>query len=133
MNETNPYFREVIDAHVDIERWLSGQAEFDRLGALLSRFSPHFSMIALPGALLDRTGLNALFSQGHGKRPGLRIEIDELRQICAWRGGAVIGYRETQTDGEGRSIARRSTAVFEYDASSRIVWRHLHETPVSGR
>ncbi|AGK51017.1 hypothetical protein BTI_4122 [Burkholderia thailandensis MSMB121] len=131
MNETNPYFQEVIDAHVDIERWLSGQAEFDRLPALLGRFSPHFSMIAARGTSLDRAGLDELFRRGHGQRPGLRIEIDELQRIGAWRDGAVIGYRETQIDGEDRPNTRRSTVVFEYDAASRIVWRHLHETPLA--
>ncbi|ABC36277.1 hypothetical protein [Burkholderia thailandensis] len=131
MNETNPYFQEVIDAHVDIERWLSGHAEFDRLPALLGRFSPHFSMIATRGAPLDHAGLDELFRRGHGQRPGLRIAIDELQQIGAWRGGAVIGYRETQTDGQGRTNTRRSTVVFERGAASRIVWRHLHETPLA--
>ncbi|MBO7933243.1 DUF4440 domain-containing protein [Burkholderia pseudomallei] len=128
MNEPNPYFQEVVDAHVDIERWLSGRAEHGLLPALLERFSPHFSMVAARGAALDRAGLDALFRQGHGQRSGLRIEIDELKQIGAWRDGAVIGYRETQTNGEGRSNTRRSTVVFERDAASRIVWRHLHET-----
>lgn len=117
MNEPNPYFQEVVDAHVDIERWLSGRAEHGLLPALLERFSPHFSMVAARGAALDRAGLDALFRQGRGQRSGLRIEIDELKQIGAWRDGAVIGYRETQTDGEGRSNTRRSTVVFERDAA----------------
>lgn len=38
MNEPNPYFQEVVDAHVDIERWLSGRAEHGLLPALLERF-----------------------------------------------------------------------------------------------
>ncbi len=54
--------------------------------------------------------------------------MTELFIDGAWRDGAVIGYRETQIDGEGRSNTRRSTVVFERDAASRIVWRHLHET-----
>ncbi|RQS74365.1 DUF4440 domain-containing protein [Burkholderia sp. Bp8963] len=132
MNSSNPFFDEVVDAHVDIAHWLSGRADPERLAALLARFSPRFSMIALPGTALDYAGVDALFSRGHGARPGLRIEIDELREIRGSHDGAVIGYRETQTDGEGRRTVRRSTAVFERDAAGRIVWRHLHETPVAG-
>lgn len=64
MNEPNPYFQEVVDAHVDIERWLSGRAEHGLLPALLERFSPHFSMVAARGAALDRAGLDTLFRQG---------------------------------------------------------------------
>ncbi|KVP69097.1 hypothetical protein WL40_27870 [Burkholderia ubonensis] len=132
MNLPNPYFQEVIDAHVDIEAWLSGRAEPGRLATLLARFSPQFSMIALQGAPIDYAGVDALFSQGWSARPGLRIGIDECREIAACDGGAVIGYRETQTDGTGRRTVRRSTVVFERDAHGRIVWRHLHETPVAG-
>ncbi|MGC3025583.1 hypothetical protein ACPUER_10565 [Burkholderia sp. DN3021] len=51
-----------------------------------------------------------------------------------WGGTALrsaIGYRETQTDGDGRRTVRRSTAVFRREADGLIVWRHLHETPVA--
>lgn len=128
----NPFFQEVVDAHVDIEQWLSGRAGPARLGALLARFSPHFSMVTLPGAACDRAALDTLFSQGHGKRPGLRIEIDALSEIAAWPGGAVVAYRETQTDGAGCRTVRRATVVFERDGAGRIAWRHLHETAVAG-
>lgn len=130
MNLPNPYFNEVVDAHVDIERWLSGRAEPERLASLLTRFSPDFSMITLSGAVLDYAGVDALFSRGHGVRPGLVIGIDELRSLAVWSDGAVIRYRETQTDGEGRRTVRRSTAVFRREADGLIMWRHLHETPV---
>ncbi|PCE33904.1 DUF4440 domain-containing protein [Burkholderia ubonensis] len=132
MNLSNPFFQEVVDAHVDIECWLSGDAEPGRLRSLLARFSPAFSMVALTGTLLDHAGVEALFARGHGARPGLRIEIDALTDIHTSRDFAVIGYRETQTDGEGRRTVRRSTAVFGRDAGGRIVWRHLQETPVAG-
>ncbi|KWK21700.1 hypothetical protein WT77_19860 [Burkholderia stagnalis] len=135
MNLPNPYFQEVVDAHVDIEQWLSGRAAGGRpaplLARLLARFSPRFTMITLQGAAIDFAGVDALFSQGHGARPGLRIEIDALQVIAEWDGGAAIGYRETQADDAGRRTVRRSTAVFERDARGRIVWRHLHETPAA--
>jgi len=132
MTLSNPFFQEVIDAHVDIEQWLSGRAEPGRLAVLLARFSPHFSMVTLPGAVLDRAGVDALFSSGHGRRPGLRIEIDALQEIAAWPGGAVVGYREIQADGAGSRTVRRSTVVFERDGAGCIAWRHLHETAVAG-
>ncbi|MEN8514838.1 DUF4440 domain-containing protein [Burkholderia sp. RS02] len=131
MNLPNPYFQAVVDAHVDIERWLSGRAAPGRLASLLVRFSPGFSMITLSGTVLDYAGVDALFSRGHGARPGLMIGIDELRGLAVWSNGAAIGYRETQTDGDGRRAVRRSTAVFRREADGLIVWRHLHETPVA--
>ncbi|BAX62320.1 hypothetical protein BSFP_051870 [Burkholderia stabilis] len=75
--------------------------------------------------------MDALFSRGHGARPGLVIGIDELRGLAVCRDGAAIGYRETQTDGEGRRTVRRPMAVFRREADGLIVWRHLHETPVA--
>ncbi|UOB58589.1 DUF4440 domain-containing protein [Burkholderia pyrrocinia] len=132
MNSSNPYFQEVVDAHVDIERWLSGSAAREALAPLLARFSRRFSMISLQGHALDFADIDVLFSRGFGARPGLRIAIDELHEVSAWQGGAAIAYRETQVDGEGRRSVRRSTVVFERDASGRIGWLRLHETPVMG-
>ncbi|WP_423762587.1 hypothetical protein [Burkholderia sp. NLJ2] len=57
--------------------------------------------------------------------------IDELRGLAVRSNGAAIGYRETQTDGEGRRTVRRSTAVFRREADGLIVRRHLYETPVA--
>ncbi|MCX4164900.1 MULTISPECIES: DUF4440 domain-containing protein [Paraburkholderia] len=131
MNPPNPFFQEIVDAHVDIEQWLSGRAEAGRLAALLNRFSSRFSMVTLQGLRFDRTAVDRLFSQGHGKRPGLRIEIDELRDIDMWRDGAVVGYRETQIDESGSCTVRRSTAVLACDESGRVTWRHLQETSVA--
>ncbi|KVE34813.1 hypothetical protein [Burkholderia sp. TSV86] len=131
MNLPNPFFKEVVDTHIDIEHWLSGRAEPGRLATLLARFSPGFSMITLSGTVLDYAGVNALFSHGHGARPRLMIGIDELQVLAVWSDGAAIGYRETQTDGEERRTVRRSTAIFRREADGVIVWRHLHETPVA--
>jgi len=123
--------QEVIDAHVAIEEWLGGRAEPAALEPLLARFSPAFSMIALSGARVNRAALDTLFGQGHGKRSGLQIVVDEVDTIAESPTGGVVAYRETQTDGEGHTTVRRSTAVFEREADGHIVWRHLHETPVN--
>ncbi|VVE61838.1 hypothetical protein PAN31117_00657 [Pandoraea anapnoica] len=122
--------QEVIDAHIAIEQWLSGRAEPTALESLLARFSPAFSMIALPGTRVNRAALDTLFGQGHGKRPGLQIVVDEVDTLAESPTGGVVVYRETQTDGEGHTSVRRSTAVFERETDGHIVWRHLHETPV---
>lgn len=130
MSSSNPFFQEVVDTCVDIEQWLSGRAEPARLSALLARFSPRFSMISLQGTQLERAQVDAFFSQGHGARAGLSIAIDQFAQVQSWPGGSAIVYRETQLYAEERCSVRRSTALFERDAHGRIVWLHLHETPV---
>jgi hypothetical protein len=131
MNQSHPFFQEVVATCADIEAWFSGRAAPAALAGLMARFSPPFSMVTLQGARIDLATLQAMFAQSHGKRPGLHIEIDELEEIHAGSEGAIVTYRERQSDGAGNDSVRRSTAVFERDASGRIVWRHLHETPVA--
>ncbi len=128
MTESNPFFDEVRDAHVEIERWLSGEAPAERLPALLARFSPAYSMVTLAGARLDFAALTAFFARVRGTRPGLRIVIDELELIGPGDGRAVVGYREHQADAAGQATLRRSTAVFAHDDAGGIVWLRLHET-----
>lgn len=130
MPRLNPAFNEVLEAHAAIEQWLSGDAPASQLDTLMARFSPHYSMITLPGQCLDYQGLYRVFEQAHGKRPGLQIRIDELQQIASGPSMAVVSYREWQADAAGNQSQRRSTAVFEQNDGS-LRWLHLHETPVA--
>lgn len=125
---TSPYFQEVIDTHVEIEEWLSGAAPAERLAPLLARFSAQFSMISPRGALMAHDDLSALFSGGHGSRPGLRIHLDDLQTVHEWEDGAVIRYREEQVLENGGGNVRHSTAVFTRSADGALTWVHLHET-----
>ncbi len=120
----NRWFKEVLDAHVAIERWL-GRGEGD-VQALLDRFSPDYSMIPLNGVPLDMHALNAFFTAAGGSKTGLEIQVDALSVIAEWPDGAVVGYRETQRIAQ-ESTVRWSTVVFElHEGEPR--WRHLHET-----
>jgi len=131
MNQSHPFFQEILATCADIEAWFSGRAAPAALADLMARFSPQFSMVTMEGARIDLAVLETMFAQNHGKRAGLRIDVDELEDIQACGDGAVVTYRERQSDGAGRDNARRATAVFERDASGNIVWRHLHETPIA--
>lgn len=129
MKHTDPYFKEVIDAHVEIAQWLGGTAAHEALPALLARFAASFTMITPMGAKVDHAGLTALFSDGFSRRPGLKITIDELVRIDVATGHtAVVSYREHQVDGAGNETLRRSTAAFFTNAHGKVQWRHLHET-----
>ena len=91
----NPYFNEVIDAHIAIERWLGKGAGEEQ--ALLARFTPDFSMIALNGAPLDFTALCAFPRASRRQtRTGNRDRRDEA-------GGRMA-------DGRGSQLSRK-TAV----------------------
>ena len=132
MTDYTHYFDEVIQAHVAIEQWLAEERDDSELEHLLSRFSPQFSMISPLGRVLDFEALSELFQLAGGKKLGFRIELSELRGVALYDGGAVVSYREQQTDATGLHSDRRSTVVFEKDADDRLIWRHLHETFCKG-
>ena len=132
MTDYTDYFDEVIQAHVAIEQWLAEERDDSELEQLLSRFSPQFSMISPLGRVLDFEALSELFQLAGGKKLGFRIELSELRGVALYDGGAVVSYREQQTDATGLHSDRRSTVVFEKDADGTLIWRHLHETFCKG-
>ena len=127
MTDYTQYFDEVIQAHVAIEQWLAEERDLSELEQLLTRFSPQFSMVSPLGRVLDFEALNELFLLAGGKKLGFRIELSELRGVALYDGGAVVSYREQQTDATGLHSDRRSTVVFE-QLDDKVIWRHLHET-----
>ncbi|WP_447788427.1 DUF4440 domain-containing protein [Pseudomonas farris] len=132
MTDYTEYFDEVIQAHIAIEQWLAEERDESELEQLLTRFSPQFSMISPLGRVLDFEALNELFLLAGGKKLGFSIELSELRGVALYDGGAVVSYREQQTDATGLHSDRRSTVVFEKQASGQVLWRHLHETLCQG-
>lgn len=127
MTDYADYFDEVIRAHEAIERWFAVEEDEAALERLLTRFSPRFSMVTPLGRVLDFEALRALFQMAGGKKSGFSIELDELQGIALHAHGAVVSYREQQTDAGGLHTDRRSTVVFEKTESGRVIWRHLHE------
>lgn len=129
MNDTMPYFNEVIEAHIAIRQWFADApvSGDNALKALMGRFDPDFSMITPTGQALDFQSLYTLFERSGGLRPGLEIEISDMVPIHVDAAGATITYRERQTTASASSV-RYSTAVFKADSQGRVRWRHLHET-----
>ncbi|UYU33659.1 DUF4440 domain-containing protein [Siccibacter colletis] len=125
----NPYFTEVLDAHVAIEAWL-GRGVGD-LEALMARFSAAFTLVSPAGTVLDRDGLRTLFTTHQAGRPGLKIDIDSMTLVQAWDTGAAVRYREHQQLADNATTTRWSTAVFSRSEQG-LVWCHLHETLVAG-
>ncbi|MGE8186417.1 DUF4440 domain-containing protein [Pseudomonas sp. NPDC086278] len=132
MTDYTEYFDEVIQAHVAIEQWLAEERDAAELEQLLTRFSPQFSMVSPLGRALDFDALRELFQMAGGKKLGFRIELGELLGIALHDAGAVVSYREQQTDATGLHSDRRSTVVFEKAAGGKVIWRHLHETFCKG-
>lgn len=127
MTDYSSYVDLVKETHIEIEGWFSG-LEPGVLPILLARFSPQFSMITPNGEALDAQGVETLFEQLRGAKPGLKITLSEFKGIALHTDGAVISYRELQEEHNGNRSDRRATVVFERAADGKVLWRHLHET-----
>ena len=126
MTDYSAYFDLVEETLTEIENWFSGLSSV--LPTLLARFSNEFSMITPSAKVLDIDGMEELFEQLRGTRPGLVITLSEFKGIALYDQGAVISYRELQAVDNRTITDRRATVVFEKDASGKLLWRHLHET-----
>ena len=132
MTASNRYFDDVLSTHVLIRDWLAGaENKTGKCTALLARFSPHFSMIAPSGTRLDSAGLAAFFTSAAGSRPGLQMHITDLILLQQGSAGAVVGYREIQSQSGLEKTERWSTVVYDHTTDGRLLWRHLHETWVA--
>ncbi|EMH4161363.1 DUF4440 domain-containing protein [Pluralibacter gergoviae] len=125
----NPYFEEVLDVHLLIRRWFSEpgcpQAIYNEL---IARFSDDFAMVSPGGLTLDYSRLETLFLSLRGAKPGLDIDISQMRIVAEHPGGATVTYAERQTLSGGDATLRYSVAVFAKAPGERIIWHYLQET-----
>lgn len=128
MNNSNPYFKELDDIHVEIEALFDGSADEGALQRIMARFAPQFTLVMTSGTALDHAGVRDVFTKLRGARPGSQITIRDMEFVAEYASGAVVKYREYQRDNAGNANVRRSTAVMELDAHGKVVWRHLQET-----
>ena len=70
----------------------------------------------------------AFFTAAAGSRPGLQMRISELALLQQSSAGAVVRYREIQSQPGLDTTERWSTVVYDNMPDGRLLWRHLHET-----
>ncbi|WP_144144478.1 hypothetical protein [Paraburkholderia sp. BCC1884] len=128
MNNSNPYFKELDDIHVEIQALFDGSADEGAVQRIMARFAPQFTLVMPSGNLLDHAALGETFTRLRGARPGSQINIREMEIVAEHASGAVVKYREYQRDDTGNANVRRSTAVMDLNAQGKVSWRHLQET-----
>lgn len=128
MNNSNPYFKELDEIHVEIAALFDGSADEGAVQRIMARFTPQFTLVMTSGNALDYAGTQEVFAKLRGARPGSQITIRDMEIVADYASGAVVKYREYQRDGAGNANVRRSTAVMELNAQGKVMWRHLQET-----
>ena len=123
--------REIRALHRFFEGWLSGRLSdtgeaFRRLDRALAA---DFSLIHPSGEERSRTDIVAGLRRAHGQRPGLTIEIRDVRLRAAGDELLAATYEEWQFD-EETNDGRLSTVLFARDEEgpNGLRWVHVHET-----
>lgn len=118
--------REVVDLHVEFERWFDGTSpSLDRVDASLA---PEFLFVGTSGSIVPRSDVLGFLRSARKQQPvAIRIENVQL----AWQRGDLVcaTYEEWQTR-DSLSTARRSSCVLEVDdaAPGGLRWLSVHET-----
>ena len=122
---------EVVELHQFFEDWFTGRLAdtdqaFERCEQALAK---SFVLISPRGVTDTCAQLLPSIRAAHGRRPEMRIWIEDLacRQLSDTM--MLVTYREWQDDA-GQVTGRLSSAIMERRESAPrgVVWLHLHET-----
>lgn len=127
--------REEIDAlHQFFEDWLGGARPdtddaFVRVRCVLA---DEFRLIHPAGEWRTRDEILSGLRRGHGRRPGLTIEIRNAQVLRTGPERCLAAYKEWQhgpdaTDGRLSSVVFRREPT-DLDLPEGLVWEHVHET-----
>ena len=76
----NCLHRLMVSHHDHLADWLS-EGKPGSFQAFLDAHDPDFSLVTVPGELLDLAALRSGLSRGGGSRPGLRIRISDMTHL----------------------------------------------------
>lgn len=129
-NMINTVTHEIVELHRLLQAWFRGENE-EPLSGLLAHFAPGYMMVGAAGRVITLEGFEKVLPSLKGSRPGLIMEIFDVKICQTFDGGILAFYREVQTQGEART-ERWSTVLFvENAAKTQLLWKHLQETFLS--
>ena len=120
-------YREVIDAHIQIENLFHNQPTDGKRKPFLTYFHPNFTKISVDGKVEGFSDLEKWFKSAAGSRPHVKIQVKNWKEIFNSDTNVVVAYEEFQQVDETKFLRRMSTAVLVPD-NERLVWLHLQET-----
>lgn len=121
---------EIETLHEFFVNWFAGTSPPDSLHELVrTRFDPGFVIVPPSGTLLTLEDLVDGLQAVHGKNPGFRIAIRNVRLRHASGDLVLATYEEWQRNAKASQPpdnARISTALLR--KSKSLQWLHVHET-----
>ncbi|MBP6862604.1 MAG: nuclear transport factor 2 family protein [Neisseriaceae bacterium] len=119
----------VVALHDLIAAVFTGQDGPVAYAQLMHHFDADFHMVTISGAKVGLAAVQQLFKQGMGQRPGLSINISDVKTLCVAGQQVWVQYQETHTLAD--VVTRRlAVAYIQVVSASEWRWLYLHETPV---
>ncbi|WP_316836748.1 hypothetical protein [Pedobacter nutrimenti] len=127
LNELARY--EIVHFHEQIEKWFRGEMSPEEKEEMLAlkKFHGNFRMISPTGACKDRIDLADWLPSVYAAKPGIVLEVKDIKLRFEQEGAILMEYVETQTGG-GADNKRISTALFVRHEEGYLQWLDLHET-----
>ena len=130
----NEIRQEVEELHAFFVAWYNGNLPdraFDE--EFVARLGSEFTIIMPSGMELDYDTLSSAMRQSFGKKPGIRIQIRNVRLIDATETRAIASYEEWQhMEIEGAESARGRVSTVVFSREDGLKWLHVQETWLLG-
>lgn len=133
---TNAVEREIVQLHEFFAGWLGGTlaatpdafARFDRV------IAPSFCIVSPDGEIVTREPLLVSIRDGHGSRPGLEIDVRDVRIRRDEAPWVLATYEEWQREPDSAETARLSSVLLRrrHGLPQGLEWHHVHETWIRG-
>ena len=123
-------WQEVVALHAFFQSWFRSGGEAPDFTECERALGPDFSMIGPDGQMHGRDAIIERLRRARGAYPAdFRIEVHHPAAIWTRGEAVLLEYTERQYR-DGRTDARRSTALFLANAAAPrgVEWRHLQET-----
>lgn len=121
---------EIVDLHRLLQAWFRGEGS-ENAQDILSHMAPSYMMVGAAGRVVTLETFEKVLPTLRGSRPGLIMEIFDVRICHTFPGGILAFYREVQTQGETRNERWSSVVFLESENGAPLLWQHLHETFVA--
>ena len=134
--------REVTDELVAVHRfiadWITGAVPATAAAfaeGLADRLHPRFEIVHVSGRIQHRDDLLGELHAAWGANPAFTIAVRDVRVLDEWPASGLVLARYVEHQAGARRTTppeneRLSTVLFER-GPERLLWRYLHETPLS--
>lgn len=118
---------EIIELHRLLQDWFCGVGSSNPQD-ILDRMTPDYLMVGAAGRLVTLEMFAKVLPSLRGSRPGLVMQIEDVRILDVFDGGILAFYREIQTQGDTKTERWSSVLFRNAEQGKQLLWKYLQET-----